>query len=173
MSIIRPQIQLIHSEASLPFYATEGSAAMDIRAVNIPPEGVVLTAMPENEWPSELFKLYTSGVEVRQTFVADTGWKCAVPEGYVMAIYSRSGHGFKYNVNLANGTGIIDSDYRGEVKIKLIAQRSDEFKWMHVLPHDSVAQLIILPYPKVEWNSVGVLNETSRGDGGFGSTTKR
>lgn len=173
MSIIRPQIQLIYPEASLPFYATAGAAAMDIKAVNIPNEGIILTAISEEDWPTDLMNLYMKGAEVRQTFVADTGWKCAVPDGYVMKIYSRSGHGFKYNVSLANGTGIIDSDYRGEVKIKMIAAPADEQKWVHILPQDSIAQLMILPYPKIEWSPVETLNETARGDGGFGSTTKR
>lgn len=173
MSTIIPNIKISHPAATLPFYATDGSAAMDICAVNIPAQGIVLTAIPESEWPPELKALHQDGVPIVQSFVADTGWKVAVPLGHVMKIYSRSGHGFKYNVSLANGTGIIDSDYRGEVKVKLIAKKVNDPKWIHLDPSDSIAQLMILPYPRIEWNQVDDLDSTSRGEGGFGSTTKK
>ena len=83
-----------------------------------------------------------------------------------MMIYSRSGHGFNWGVRLANCVGVIDSDYRGEVKVKLQADGCA----MTVSKHDRIAQAMIIPVPKVQFTEVEALSETVRGAGGFGST---
>lgn len=85
--------------------------------------------------------------------------------------FSRSGHGFKHNVRLANCVGVIDSDYRGSVKVKLIADATpDDSPGLVIKPGDRVAQALVLPVPRVVFEEVAALSETERGAGGFGST---
>ena len=101
------------------------------------------------------------------SYVVETGLAFEIPKNHVMLIYSRSGHGFKHKCVLANSTGVIDSDYRGEVKIKLVTKRLFEIE-----EEGGVAQMIILPYPTIMLTEVQELSDTSRGAGGFGSTDK-
>ena len=84
-----------------------------------------------------------------------------------MLLFSRSGHGFSSGVRLANCVGVIDSDYRGEIKIKL--QKDTEYSYFAINPGDRIAQGLIIPYPRVEFVE-GELTGTERGAGGFGST---
>ena len=85
-----------------------------------------------------------------------------------MLVYSRSGHGFKYGVRLANCVGVIDSDYRGEVGVKLTADQTSE--GFFVRNGDRIAQAMIVPVDRVEFEEVEKLSDTDRGTGGFGST---
>ena len=85
----------------------------------------------------------------------------------MLLIYSRSGHGFKNDIRLANCTGVIDSDYRGEVKVKLTSDGDCDFA---VNAGDRIAQAMLIPVPKVELMAVTELSDTERGTGGFGST---
>lgn len=92
-----------------------------------------------------------------------------IPEGFVMLVYSRSGHGFKSGVRLANGTGVIDSDYKGEVMVRL---QNDSRETFMVTLGDRVAQAMLLPvegFALVETNDIGT---SERGTKGFGSTGK-
>lgn len=84
-----------------------------------------------------------------------------------MMVYSRSGHGFKSDVRLANCVGVIDSDYRGEVKVKLT---NDGNEYMQVNEGDRIAQAMIIPVEQVKFIEVAELSDTERGTGGFGST---
>lgn len=99
-----------------------------------------------------------------------TGWAFEVPTGHVMMIYSRSGHGFQHNVRLANCVGVIDSDYRGEVAVKL-AQDSGGDKVVF-RRGERIAQAMIIPVEQVEFQEVNELSETVRGNAGYGSTGK-
>ena len=100
-----------------------------------------------------------------------TGLIPEVPEGWVLLLFSRSGHGFKHDVRLANCVGVIDSDYRGEMKVKLTADSCGHFTVNH---SDAICQGLLVEAEKWEIQlilDVSVkLSETSRGDGGFGST---
>ena len=98
--------------------------------------------------------------------VFGTGLSFEIPPGYAMMVYSRSGHGFKHNVRLANTTGIIDSDYRGELKIKLAADVSTYL----VQPGERIAQAMIIPVPRIDFYIGEVDTDTGRGVGGFGHT---
>lgn len=100
--------------------------------------------------------------------VFGTGLAVEIPEGYAMLILSRSGHGFKHSTRLSNCVGLIDSDYRGEIKVRL-TRDADTPEFLMVYPGDRIAQAIILPIPEIEWEE-GELGETRRGEGGFGST---
>lgn len=83
----------------------------------------------------------------------------------------RSGHGFKFATRLANCVGVIDSDYRGEVAVRLTADQMPEHEApLMVSPGDRVAQAIIVPFPRVAFEWAETLSETDRGASGFGST---
>src|SRR5690606_14138784 len=105
------------------------------------------------------------GVEVNDgrpvTFA--TGLAFEVPPGWVMLIFSRSGHGFNSNTRLANCVGVIDSDYRGEVKVKLTSDGG----FLKVYDGDRIAQAMLVPAVAVQLVEVDKLSATDRGEGGF------
>lgn len=135
----------MHKDVKLPTYATDGSGCFD---------------------------LYANGLSGYSDCAAtyNTGLKFEIPEGYVMLVYSRSGHGFRDNIRLANCVGVIDSDYRGELMVKL-TNDSEEVGMIKMPVHgDRIAQALIVPIPKVEFVEVAELSSTVRGEGGLGST---
>lgn len=140
------KFQKLHPDAITPQYATPGAACFDLHAIN--PDSPVFAGMP---------------LTIR------TGLAFEVPEGHVMMIFSRSGHGFKNDTRLANCVGILDSDYRGEAMVRLSRDSSisDSLKLRH---GDRIAQAMIVPIPTVELEEVPDLRPTERGTGGFGST---
>lgn len=143
-------VKLIHPGAKLPTYATSGSACFDLYAVS--------------DIPRELYQ----GTSV----TVPTGLIFDIPEGYVLMVYSRSGHGFNHDVRLANCVGIIDSDYRGELKVKLTRDESPG-SWLHqfsVQQGDRVAQAMLMPVDRPALVEVDEVEATVRGMGGFGST---
>jgi dUTP pyrophosphatase len=125
-------------------YATTGSACFDIVTVS---DSVDIT--PGN------------------SAVLKTDLAFEIPPGHVMMVYSRSGHGFKYGIRLSNGVGIIDSDYRGELMVKL---HNDGNRVFSVNRGDRIAQAMIVPVTQVTFDTVDELSNTARGAGGFGST---
>ena len=108
-------------------------------------------------------------IQPHTTALIDTGWAMEIPEGYFGGIFARSGLATKQGLRPANCVGVIDSDYRGPVKVAL-HNDTDEVKVIHAL--DRIAQLIIIPYFITEFNIVDELEDTNRGKGGFGSTGK-
>ncbi len=128
-----------------PFYATEKSAGMDIKA-NI-------------ETPITLAPL--------ERAMVPTGLYIALPEGTEAQIRPRSGLAAKHGVTVLNTPGTIDADYRGEIKVILVNLSSTEFV---INPGERIAQMVVARYEHVEWDSVELLDETERGVGGFGST---
>lgn len=140
------KVKKIHKDARLPVYSSEYAAGFDFFAIEF---GIVVPGFPKR------FR---------------TGLQFEIPENCVMMIYSRSGHGFKDNVRLSNCTGIIDSDYRSEVLIKLIQDDVDGTRIFSVEPGNKIAQGIVLPRPKIQFIETDILSETERGKGGFGST---
>lgn len=135
------------SNHRLPEYATIGSAGMDIKA-NIS-EPVVLKPLKRELIP--------------------TGLYMQIPTGYEVQIRPRSGLACKYGITVANAPGTIDSDYRGEVKVCLINLSDTPFV---VNPGERIAQAVLNKVEKIEWNEVAKLDETERGEGGFGHTGK-
>lgn len=121
------------------------------------------------------FDLYACTTHVEdQKVVVGTGLATAFPEGHVLLIFSRSGHGFKHGIHLLNGVGVIDADYRGEIKL---AFASKHIPVMHaaalLASGQRVAQALLLPLPAVEWLEMpehSELPSSLRGEGGFGST---
>lgn len=136
----------IGNDIPLPFYATPGSAAMDLHACL--DEAVVIPAGGRKVIP--------------------TGLAIALPSaGFVALVYARSGLGIKHGVAPANCVGVIDSDYRGEILVGLQNSGESDFT---VQPGDRIAQLMITPVVQAQIQMVDSLDETARGAGGFGST---
>ena len=137
----------LHPAATAPVYATAGAACFDLHACTVD-EGT-----PDN---------------VAGTLTVGTGLAVEVPEGWAMLVYSRSGHGFRHNVRLANCVGVIDSDYRGEVMVKLT--HDDLGSPLTVRTGDRIAQAMLVPVYRTELVEADDLSKTMRGTGGLGST---
>ena len=99
--------------------------------------------------------------------MGSTGFAIAAPIGTVALLFARSGLAFKSGIALANSVGVIDSDYRGEVKVALVNQSKDAFTVTHGMRIAQLALMPVLTLPPVEAED---LSETARGKGGFGST---
>ena len=106
-------------------------------------------------------------INPHETVLIGTGLSVAIPEGYFGGVYARSGLSLKEGLRPANCTGVIDSDYRGEIKVSLHNDSNEE---RIVKPAQKIAQLVISPYLQVTFDIVDELDDTVRGDGGFGST---
>lgn len=146
MSILK--IKRLHPQAQLPARATDGSAGHDLYACI--------------EQPTEILP--------GQTVKVPTGLAIQLESRkYVALIFARSSMGIKYGVIPANAVGVIDSDYRGEVCVCL-HNHSD--KPYVVQPQDRIAQLLVMPVELPDIEEVDELEETGRGQGGFGSTGK-
>ena len=130
---------------SLPTYATDGASGMDLRAFIDEP--VILQPMERRLIPTGLF--------------------VQIPEGYEGQVRARSGLAIKHGIGLINSIGTIDSDYRGELKIPVINFGNESFT---INNGDRVAQLVIASYERVTPIIVTELDETDRGEGGFGHT---
>ena len=98
-----------------------------------------------------------------------TGIACAIPEGYFGGIYARSGLSAKEGLRPANCTGVVDSDYRGGIKVAL---HNDSKESRTILPGQKIAQMVVQAFLPVEFETVEDLDATERGGGGFGSTGK-
>lgn len=138
------KIEIVNkSKHRLPEYATTGSAGMDLKA--------------DTDVPTVL--------EPKSSIVLPTGIYISLPEGYEAQVRPRSGLAFKYDI--VSNLGTIDSDYRGEIKIKLFNFSENKFV---IQPGERVAQLVINKIEQIEWKEVAELSQTERGIGGFGST---
>ncbi|MBN8587757.1 MAG: dUTP diphosphatase [Rhodothermia bacterium] len=131
----------------LPEYATPHSAGLDLMAACPEEEPIILK-------PSE-------------RGLVPTGLKIALPDGYEAQIRPRSGLAFRYGLTVLNAPGTIDADYRGEVKVLLVNLGKESYT---IYRGDRVAQMVVAPYVRVDWQLVPQLEETLRGEGGFGHT---
>ena len=136
----------IGKEIPLPFYATPGSAAMDLHACIDEPVNI----------PAGERRTLPTGIAIALT-----------SPDYAALVYARSGLGIKHGVAPANCVGVIDSDYRGEILVGLQNSGGEDFV---VRPGDRIAQLMIAPVVQAEVVLTEELDETQRGAGGFGST---
>lgn len=147
MSILK--VKRLKRGAKIPFRATEGSAGMDLYACIKEP----VTIAPHT------IKVIPTGLAI----------ELESPD-YVAYIFARSGLAIKNGIAPANCVGVIDSDYRGEVCVGLINQTDNAFT---IEPEERIAQLVISPVIMPEIQVVRNLDDTDRGDGGFGSTGKK
>lgn len=119
----------------------------------------------------DLFSDIDSDVSIapHETMLIGTGISVAIPDGYFGGIYARSGLSTKEGLRPANCTGVIDSDYRGEIKVPV---HNDSNEIRVISPNQKIAQMIIQPFLSVEFDEVDSLDDTARGNKGFGSTGK-
>ena len=110
---------------------------------------------------------YEATLYPHETFKVGTGLAMAIPDGYFGAIFARSGLATKQGLRPANCVGVVDSDYRGEI---IVALHNDSNDPQTYRDGDRIAQLVLLPYLSAWFNEVDELDETERGDGGFGHT---
>ena len=142
------KIKKLHPDAVIPTYAKSGDAGMDLTAVN---------------------------VRFESSYIAyQTGLAFEIPEGHVGLLFPRSSNS-KKQLLLTNSVGVLDSGYRGEVEFRF------KITGNGVVPEgdldiytigDKIGQIMILPYPQIEFEEVNELSETERGSGGFGSSGK-
>ena len=133
------------SKNPLPKYQTGGASAVDLYA----------------DLPTPFI------LKPNERKIIPTGIYIAIPVGHEAQVRPRSGLAIKYGVTVLNSPGTIDSDYRGEVGVILINLSSEDFK---ISNGDRVAQLVFANYTRINWIETKNLDETSRGEGGFGST---
>lgn len=145
---MKQKVKIVAAEGvQIPQYATPGSAGMDLRAF-IPHE-ITLRSLERALIP--------------------TGIKIALPVGYEAQIRPRSGLALKHGITCLNTPGTIDSDYRGDVGVILVNLSNEPYT---ITPGERVAQMVINKVEQIEWDQVEVLDETERGEGGFGHTGK-
>ena len=147
MQKIKLKIKKLLPEAKLPTYGSEYAAGVDLYAL------------------SE----HAVRIGANETAIVHTGLAAEIPEGYVGLIYARSGLATKKGLAPANKVGVIDSDYRGEIRVALHNHSKYE---QSIEPYERIAQLVIAPYIAAEYEEAEELSETVRGEGGFGSTGK-
>ena len=140
--------KLIADPFPLPAYATEQSAGMDLRASISEP----LTLNP------------------LQRELVPTGLYIELPAGFEAQIRPRSGLAIKHGISLVNTPGTVDADYRGEIKVILVNLSNEPFT---LNPGERIAQMVVARHEKVQWDEVEVLEESARGEGGFGSTGRK
>jgi dUTP pyrophosphatase len=138
---MKVNIKRLHENATIPFYAKESDAGMDL---------VITDIKGETEWDIS----YGFGISME------------IPDGFMGLVFPRSSIR-KTDLLLSNSVGVIDAGYRGEIQATFKKTGGAVYKI-----GDRGAQLIIIPHPIVEWNEVNELNNTERGEGGFGSTGK-
>lgn len=141
-----PTVKVINKGGNpLPEYATAFSAGLDVRAANDEP--IVLAPLARAMVP--------------------TGLYLEIPRGYEVQVRPRSGLAAKKGVTVLNSPGTIDSDYRGEVCVILVNLSNEPFT---IERGERIAQLVLARYEQIEWEEVGQLSSSGRGEGGFGST---
>ena len=145
MQKIKLRIKKLLPEAKLPAYGSAYAAGADLYALT---EHAVRIGSTE-------------------TAIVHTGLAAEIPEGHVGLIYARSGLATKKGLAPANKVGVIDSDYRGEIRVALHNHTKYE---QSIEPYERIAQLVIVPYVYAEYEEAEELSETVRGEGGFGST---
>lgn len=137
-----------NSPYELPDYATISSAGLDLKAVLDQP--LILQPLERK--------------------IIGTGLKIALPEGYEAQVRPRSGLAARHGITVLNAPGTIDADYRGEIGVILVNLSNEAFE---IVPGERIAQLVLAQYTQVDWQLTETLDDTDRGEGGFGSTGKK
>lgn len=144
--IVMVQVKVVNkSDNALPQYETNSAAGMDVRAYIPTTE---LQVIKPGGWG-----------------LVHTGLYLQIPDGYEVQVRPRSGLALKHGITVLNAPGTIDADYRGEVGVILANFSDKDFK---IANGDRIAQLVVAPVARAEWDSVLMLDETERGIGGYG-----
>jgi dUTP pyrophosphatase len=142
----KPVVHVINRSSNpLPQYATQGAAGLDIHAHL--PVPITLHPLERNLIP--------------------TGLYIQLPDGYEAQVRPRSGLAINHGITCLNSPGTIDADYRGEIKVILINLSNEPHT---IQPGDRIAQMVIQKVEQIEWIEVNAIEETGRGNGGFGHT---
>lgn len=144
MDNVRVPIKILSRDAQIPHMAYNGDAGVDLRSV----ERIVL--------------------EPQEHAMVATGLAIALPEGYAGFVLPRSGLAAKHGISIVNAPGLIDSNYRGELKVILLNTDPNESFTIEI--GDRIAQLIVMPVPTINFEQVEELTESQRGESGFGSS---
>jgi len=159
------KIKRVRHNAILPRYATAGAAGMDLHAAI--DESIVIP----DAGCQDAYVLMHAGVRrgdrLLHRAIVPTGIAIELPPGYEAQVRPRSGLAAKHGITVLNAPGTIDADYRGEIKVILVNLGDEPYI---VTPGMRIAQLVVAPVTRVEWNEVDELNATERGCKGFGST---
>ena len=147
MDIIKVKIKNLNGDAPIPAYQTPGSAACDLCAAI----GSSVT------------------IEPGRSALIPTGIAIAPEESCVCLLFARSGLAVKHGITLSNSVGVIDQDYRGEIKAALINHGSEAYT---IQPGERIAQMMFVRFAQAQFIPADTLDETERGDGGFGHTGK-
>ena len=145
--MVKVLIRKLSSEVKLPSYKTSGASGMDLMA----------------------FIKSSVIIKPKTSCLIPTGLSIAFSKNYEMQIRPRSGLAAKNNISVLNTPGTIDSDYRGEIKVIIYNHGHNDF---HINSGDRIAQMILTPVMKIEFEEIEDLPDTKRGEGGFGSTGK-
>jgi len=145
--MVKVLVKKLHPKVQLPSYKTDGSSGMDLMA----------------------FIKSSIKIDPNSSALVPTGISLAISKDFEIQIRPRSGLAAKSKISVLNTPGTIDSDYRGEIKVILFNHGSKEFI---INNNDRIAQMILMPVLKVDFEEVDDLPETIRGSGGFGSTGK-
>ena len=143
------------------------SSQVNVKKLN--PAAKLPTYGSEYAAGADLYACLDSKITINpgETYLVKTGIAMEIPVGYAGLIYARSGLATKRGLAPANKVGVIDSDYRGEIMVSIYNQSSEPQK---IEPGERIAQLVITPYITGIFNEVSDLSDTTRGEGGFGST---
>lgn len=144
MDNVHVSIKILSRDAQIPHMAYNGDAGVDLRSV----ERIVL--------------------EPQERAMVATGLAIALPEGYAGFVLPRSGLAAKHGISIVNAPGLIDSNYRGELKVILL--NTDPDKSFTIEIGDRIAQLIVMPVPTINFEQIEELTESQRGESGFGSS---
>lgn len=144
MGAVTIKVVRIDDDLALPAYAKAGDAGLDLRSAT------------------------DADIAPGHRFAIPCGIKIAIPEGHAGLVVPRSGLAFNHGITIVNAPGLIDSGFRGEIKVVLL--NTDDAETFHVSRGDRIAQLLIIEAPSVELIQVQELNETARGETGFGSS---
>lgn len=148
------KIKKLHDDSTLPTLGSEYAAGYDLYA-----------------YLNDKYSMGNRRITIppHRTVKIGTGISMAVPQGYFGAIFARSGLATKQSLRPANCVGVVDCDYRGEV---IVALHNDSDANKTITHGDRISQLVLLPYQHMTIKAVDELDETARGNGGFGSTGK-
>ncbi len=141
------KVKRLDPRATIPKYHTDGAVAFDMHAI-VDEEQVIR-------------------VEAHSQKILSTGLAMAIPVGYELRVSPRSGQAFKHQISIRNSPGIIDADYRGEIKVSFVNNADTDFI---ISPGDRICQVKLSMAPRAVFTEVEELDGTNRGEGGFGST---
>ena len=140
-----------------------------IESVDVP---IIAAQVPAYAHPgdagADLVSTEALRLEPGQRALVGTGVRIALPDGYVAFVVPRSGLAARHGITIVNSPGTVDAGYRGEIKVSLL--NTDASQAYDVAVGDRIAQLIIMPVPRVRFVAVDELPDSARGEGGFGST---